>query len=240
MGCASRLHIGALRLLLLVAVLVPGLATSALGQTAGGQPARGAAQEYRVGPKDVLKVTVWGHDDLSRLVVVGADGTFQFPLVGDVRVAGLTPGGIEGLLRDLLGKDYLVNPQVSVSVQEYRSQRVFVLGEVEKPGTYAMTGLTTLLDALSQAGGPGKNAGRQVVVVRAPIIRGPGQSWGGRQRYAAGQPEASPGRRRWGKLPSAERRLGFRSQADVFLRLGGGPAPRAPTRWRRRRRPWRP
>ena len=173
MGCASRLHIKALRLFLLVAVLVPGLATSALGQTAGGQTKGGAAQEYRVGPKDVLKVTVWGHEDLSRLVVVGADGTFQFPLVGDVRVAGLTPGGIEGLLRDLLGKDYLVNPQVSVSVQEYRSQRVLVLGEVEKPGTYAMTGLTTLLDVLSQAGGPGKNAGRQVVVVRAPSSEGP-------------------------------------------------------------------
>ena len=89
--------------------------------------------------QDVLNVTVWGHEDLSRLVVVGADGTFSVPLVGDVRVAGLTPGGIEGLLRNLLGKDYLVDRQISVSVQEYRSQRVFVLGEVEKPATYALT-----------------------------------------------------------------------------------------------------
>ena len=121
----------------------------------------------------MLKVTIWGHEDLSRQVVVSADGTFQFPLIGDVRVAGLTPGAIEVLLRDLLGKDYLVNPQVSVSVQEYRSQRVFVLGEVDKPGTYAMTGQMTLLDVLSQAGGPGKNAGRQVVVVRFPKSEGP-------------------------------------------------------------------
>ena len=82
-------------------------------------------------------------------------------------------GAVETLLRDLLGKDYLVNPQVSVSVQDYRSQRVFVLGEVEKPGTYAMTGQTTLLDVLSQAGGPSKNAGRQVVVVRFPASEGP-------------------------------------------------------------------
>ena len=66
-------------------------------------------------------------------------------------MAGLTPGGIEGLLRNLLGKDYLVDPQISVSIQEYRSERVFVLGEVEKPGTYALTGLMTLLDVLSQA-----------------------------------------------------------------------------------------
>ncbi len=155
-------------ILLLAATFLPGLETPAPGQT----PTR-PSQEYRVGPKDVLKVTIWGHEDLSRQVVVSADGSFQFPLVGDVQVAGLTPGGVETLLRALLGKDYLVNPQVSVSVQEYRSQRVFVLGEVEKPGTYAMTGQTTLLDVLSQAGGPGKSAGRQVVVVRFPRSEGP-------------------------------------------------------------------
>jgi polysaccharide export outer membrane protein len=154
--------------LLLAASLLAGLGTSALGQT----PAR-PGQEYRIGPKDVLKVTVWGHDDLSRQVVVSADGSFQFPLVGDVQAAGLTPGEIEARLRDLLGKDYLVSPQVAVSVQEYRSQRVFVLGEVEKAGTYALTGQTTLLDVLSQAGGPGKSAGRQVVVVRFPSSEGP-------------------------------------------------------------------
>jgi polysaccharide biosynthesis/export protein len=156
-----------LRLLLVISLLA-GVSTLTFGQT----PTR-PSQEYRVGPKDVLKITVWGHDDLSRQVVVSADGSFQFPLVGDIRAAGLTPGGVETLLRDLLGKDYLVNPQVSVSVQEYRSQRVFVLGEVEKPGTYAMTGQTMLLDVLSQAGGPGKSAGRQVVVVRFPLSEGP-------------------------------------------------------------------
>jgi polysaccharide biosynthesis/export protein len=167
---ASRRSITVVLTLLLVAAVLPSLVSVATGQPAPAQP---STQEYRVGAKDVLKITVWGHDDLSRPVVVSADGTFQFPLIGDVRVAGLTPGAIEILLRDLLEKDYLVNPQVSVSVQEYRSQRVFVLGEVEKPGTYAMTGQTTLLDVLSQAGGPGKNAGRQVVVVRFPTSEGP-------------------------------------------------------------------
>jgi polysaccharide biosynthesis/export protein len=153
---------------LLLVVLFVAVASPAHGQTPGD-----ASQQYRVGAKDVLKVTVWGHDDLSRQVVVSADGTFAFPLIGDVRVAGLTPGGIGALLRDLLGKDYLVNPQVSVSVQEYRSQQVFVLGEVDKPGTYALTGQATPLDILSQAGGPGKSAGRQVVVVRVPQSEGP-------------------------------------------------------------------
>ena len=153
--------------LILLGSILPGFAPSVPAQT--GAPVQG----YVVGPKDVLKVTIWGHDDLSRQVVVSADGTFRFPLIGDVRAGGLTPAAIETLLRDQLGKDYLVNPQVSVSVQEYRSQRVFVLGEVEKPGTYALTGQTTLLDVLSEAGGPGKSAGRQVVVVRAPAAEGP-------------------------------------------------------------------
>jgi polysaccharide export outer membrane protein len=153
---------------LLAAAAALGTALPALGQGASR-----ASQEYRVGAKDVLKITVWGHDDLSRQVVVSADGSFQFPLIGDVAVAGLTPGEIEARLRDLLGKDYLVNPQVSVSVQEYRAQRVFVLGEVERPGTYVLTGQTSLLDVLSQAGGPGKSAGRQVVVVRFPSSESP-------------------------------------------------------------------
>src|SRR5262245_47497098 len=160
-----------LRALLLAGLVVCGLSVPAWGQTPAATGA--AVPEYRVGAKDVLKVTIWGHDDLWRQVVVAADGTFPFPLVGDVRAAGFTPGEIEARLRDVLGKDYLVNPQVSVSVQEYRSQRVFVLGEVEKPRTYALTGPTMLLDVLSQAGGPGKNAGRQVVVVRFPKSEGP-------------------------------------------------------------------
>ena len=128
----------------------------------------GQVSDYRVGPTDVLKITVWGHDDLSRSAVVSADGRIPFPLVGDVPVAGLTPTQIESSLRELLEKDYLVNPQVSVAVQEYRSQRVFVLGEAEKPGTYALKGRTRLLDVLSEAGGPAKGAGRQLIVVRFP------------------------------------------------------------------------
>jgi polysaccharide export outer membrane protein len=131
------------------------------------------ASDYRIGPTDVLKVTVWGHDDLSRAAVVSAEGRIAFPLVGDVPVAGLTPTQVETRLRELLEKDYLVNPQVSVAVQEYRSQRVFVLGEAEKPGTYVLKGRTRLLDVLSEAGGPAKGAGQQLIVVRFPQADGP-------------------------------------------------------------------
>jgi polysaccharide export outer membrane protein len=136
-------------------------------------PAVGGPGDYRIGPADVLRITVWGHEDLSRLSVVAPDGRMPFPLVGHVEAGGLTPTELETRLRQLLGKDYLVDPQVTIAVQEYRSQRVFVLGEAEKPGTYALSGRSTLLDVLSQAGGPGKAAGRQAVVVRFPRSEGP-------------------------------------------------------------------
>jgi len=129
--------------------------------------------DYRIGPSDILKVTVFGHEDLTRNVTVATNGSIGFPLLGDVPAAGLTLGDLESRLRELLGKDYLVDPKVSVVVQEYRSQRVFVLGEVEKPGAYPLTGQVRLVDILSQAGGAGKAAGRQVMVVRGQKTDGP-------------------------------------------------------------------
>jgi polysaccharide export outer membrane protein len=132
-----------------------------------------APRQYRIGPRDVLKVAVFGHEDLTRTAVVSPDGSIPFPLLGDVPAAGLTTTQLEARLRELLAKDYLVDPKVSVTVEEYRSQRVFVLGEVEKPATYPLTGQTTLIDVLSQAGGPTKTAGRQALVVRLPRSEGP-------------------------------------------------------------------
>jgi polysaccharide export outer membrane protein len=149
--------------ILLVAGLLAATSTQVAAQTS----------DYRIGPGDVLRITVWGHDDLSRSAVVAPDGKMPFPLIGDVPAGGLTPTELEARLRQTLGKDYLVDPQVTVAVQEYKSQRVFVLGEAERPGTYALTGRATLLDILSQAGGPGKAAGRQVVLVRAPKSEAP-------------------------------------------------------------------
>ena len=148
---------------LLVAVLVAG----------GPATVRAQGAEYRIGPRDVLKITVYGHDDLTRAVAVAGDGTLAFPLLGSVPAAGLTTTQLETRLRELLAKDYLVDPQVAIVVQEYRSQRVFVLGEVEKPGTYPLTGEVRLVDILSQAGGIGKAAGRHAVVVRGSRAEGP-------------------------------------------------------------------
>jgi polysaccharide export outer membrane protein len=162
----SRLPLYGL-LLLALGLLLLG-AGAARAQASSPKP-----QDYRIGPGDILKITVYGHEDLARTSVIAGDGRMPFPLIGDVAAGGLTPTELETRLQQQLGKDYLVDPQVTVSVQEYRSQRVFVLGEADKPGTYFLTGRSTLLDVLSQAGGPSKFAGRQAVVVRLPKADGP-------------------------------------------------------------------
>jgi len=123
-------------------------------------------QEYTIGPHDVLGITVWGQADLSRDYGVDPDGFIPFPLIGRVKAAGSTPKELAGQLTEMLGKDYLVNPQVIVAVKEYLSQKVQVLGAAEKPGVYYLTGPTTLLEILSRAGGFASTAGKQVLLVR--------------------------------------------------------------------------
>jgi polysaccharide export outer membrane protein len=123
------------------------------------------AQEYTIGPGDVLAVSVWGQGDLSRDYTVDADGFVPFPLLAR-EGRGHDAEGVAAQLTDLLGKDYLVNPQVIVSVKEYLSQKVQVLGAAEKPGVYHLTGPTTLLEILSRAGGFASTAGKQVLLIR--------------------------------------------------------------------------
>ena len=96
----------------------------------------------------------------------------SFPLVGRVKATGLTPTAFADDLRARLEKDYLVNPQVLVSVKDYLSQKVHVSGEADKPGVYYLSGATTVRDILSRAGGLSKSAGSQVVLVRAATLRG--------------------------------------------------------------------
>jgi len=148
---------------------------------AGGFPRPTSAQEYVIGARDVLKVTVWGQEDLSKDYPVDPDGYVSFPLVGRVKATGLTPTAFADDLRGRLEKDYLVNPQVLVSVKEYLSQKVHVSGEAEKPGVYYLSGPTTVRDVLSRAGGLAKSAGSQVVLVRAASLGG-----------GAGAPAAEP------------------------------------------------
>jgi len=119
---------------------------------------------YRIGPEDVLQVSVWKNMDISRSVVVRPDGKISLPLVNDVQAAGLTP--LE--LRDVLTKklaDYMPTPEVSIIVSDIKSFKVTVIGEVPRPGRYELKGWTTVLDVLALAGGFTQFASRSSIVI---------------------------------------------------------------------------
>jgi polysaccharide export outer membrane protein len=123
-------------------------------------------QEYRVGPKDLLEISVFGADELSRTVRVSEDGKVTLPLLGEVLVDGLTKSELEKKLADLLGEKYVQNPQVTVFIREYQSKRVSVLGAVEKPGPYQLLGRLTLMQIVSEAGGLTRDAGSVIIIIR--------------------------------------------------------------------------
>lgn len=120
----------------------------------------GKCEEYTIEPEDVLLITVYGQPDLTSKVRVTAQGEITFPLVGNVKVVGITLAQLEKRLAGLLEKDYLVNPQVSVFIEEYHPKQVFVLGAVGKPGAYNLSKekQTTVLEAIAMAGGFAKEA----------------------------------------------------------------------------------
>ena len=129
-------------------------------------PSASLPPEYQIGPEDILKVTVYGHEDLTQTVVVQSDGTFVFPLIGRVKGGDLSPKELERKITVLLSQGFIRNPQVTVIVQEYRSKTIFVVGEIMRPGTYPLSGSRTLVEALAKAGPTTANAGAEVVIVR--------------------------------------------------------------------------
>jgi polysaccharide export outer membrane protein len=123
---------------------------------------------YIVGPSDVLAVTVFNQPQLSGKFAVEADGTLAFPLIGRVKVGGLSIRGVEDELRGRLANGYLTNPNVSVTVEQYRSQQIFVMGEVRQPGPLQFMGAMTVIEALARVGSPTEKAGTEVMIVRPP------------------------------------------------------------------------
>ncbi len=114
---------------------------------------------YRIGTGDLIHVSVWQEPDASGDFKVSAQGSIQHYLIGQVGVAGHTAGEIAGVIRNALEMGYLRDPRVSVQVLEYNSQKVYVYGEVRRPGVYALRGKTDLLKLLLDAGGPTPAAG---------------------------------------------------------------------------------
>ncbi|HEX9861031.1 MAG TPA: SLBB domain-containing protein [Nitrospirota bacterium] len=117
------------------------------------------AQDYRLGEGDLIKVTVYENPDLTTSARIGGDGKVTLPLAGEVKVSGLTVREIEEKVTKLLSDGYLVNPQVTVFVEEYHSNKATILGEVNKPGLYELAGNITILEIISKAGGLTVNAG---------------------------------------------------------------------------------
>jgi polysaccharide export outer membrane protein len=119
-------------------------------------PALGATtplpSDYIIGPGDVLQISVWKNETLSRVVPVRPDGKISMPLLHDIHAAGLSAMQLRDKISTALG-EFLPNPEVSVSVTEVHSMRVSVLGEVQKPGVLELRGITTVLEAIAMAGG---------------------------------------------------------------------------------------
>ena len=118
----------------------------------GTPNAKRAVDDYRIGPSDVLAINVWKDTELTRTVTVRPDGKISLPLVGELEVSGLTASSVQRLIGQRLA-EYISNPQVTVMVQQVKSQTYVVVGKVSKPGSFEMGKPTTVLEAIAIAGG---------------------------------------------------------------------------------------
>jgi polysaccharide biosynthesis/export protein len=121
--------------------------------------------DYRIAPNDLIEMEVFGVSELKRTVRVNAIGAIALPLIGTLQVAGLTPADAEALIAIKYGQKYLQDPQVSLFIKEFTTQRITVDGAVVKPGIFPLTGQITLLRALALAGGGGPMADMEQVML---------------------------------------------------------------------------
>jgi polysaccharide biosynthesis/export protein len=123
-----------------------------------------AVTQYVIGPQDLLRITVFDEPDLTNTYRVDPDGFITFPLISRIAAGNLTIGEFQDRLRSTLSNGYIRNPQVRVEVDQFKSQQVYVIGEVRSPGKIAMTGSLNLLEALALAGSPTAAASNEIVV----------------------------------------------------------------------------
>jgi polysaccharide export outer membrane protein len=141
---------------------VVSLLSAALAVAASGQ------ETYEIGAGDVVRIMVTGQADLSGEFTIDSSGMLPFPVLGKVKAAGLSTQALERKLVTLLADGYLKRPEVAVAVKEFRSQRVFVTGELSRPGPYSLKGDRTLLSLIGDIGALGNDIGHEVVVIRPP------------------------------------------------------------------------
>ena len=126
----------------------------------------GPSSGYKLGPQDVLEISVFGVPELSGTLVVADNGTIQLPLLGETPAAGKSARDLQLELAAKLGEEYLQNPQVLVTVKEFNSRSVTLTGEIRKPGVYRLKGRMTLLQLIASAGGVGEGSDSKVLIIR--------------------------------------------------------------------------
>jgi polysaccharide biosynthesis/export protein len=156
-----------------VLAVCPPLAAQTASPSSIGASATAAAKpvsvtppsDYVIGPDDHLSVVFWREADLSGDVIVRPDGMISLPLVNDVQAAGLTPEQLRNRITEIAEK-YMDDPNTTVIVRQINSRKVFIAGQVEKPGSYPLTGPMTILQLVSTAGGLKEYAnGKKIVVM---------------------------------------------------------------------------
>lgn len=130
----------------------PKTASTAAPAPAQAAPAATTDASYKIGPQDVLRIDVWKEAEISRSVPVRPDGKISLPLLNDVQAAGLTAMELANVITEGL-KKFINSPQVTVSVSEINSRRIYVTGEVTRPGAFPLLPSMTVLQALTSAGG---------------------------------------------------------------------------------------
>jgi polysaccharide export outer membrane protein len=145
-------------------LLIGGLLLGGCAHEQTAAPAATAEEPYRIGKEDVLDVSVWRDPDLSRTLPVRPDGFITLPMVGEVQAEGRTTVELEQDIAHRLQK-YIQTPRVTVMVREVNSARVYVTGEVQKPGAFPLRGQVTVLQALAMAGGLTEFADRNGMMV---------------------------------------------------------------------------
>lgn len=142
-----------------------GTSSAAASPSMPGSLGMGSSGGYAIGPRDVLEISVFGVPELSGTLMVSENGTIQLPLLGETPAAGQTARQLQADLADRLGAEYLQDPQVLVAVKEYNSRYVIVTGAM-KNGVYPLTGRTTLMQLVAQAGGFSEAADSTVLILR--------------------------------------------------------------------------
>lgn len=182
--------------------------TTAIGAYEGGT-------DYRIGAQDLLEISVFGVEELNRAARVNSNGQISLPLVGGVMAGGKTIPELEKELAERYADGYLQNPQVSVFVKEFTSQRVTLEGSVKKPGIYPLTGKTSLLQAVAMAEGLDEFADLQGVVLFRQVN---GQRMAAAFDLAAVRNGTSPDPQIYGDDIIVIERSGSKSTLREFLR----------------------